>query len=336
MTRQPEAPARIGVIKPCCIGDCVMTLPTLDSLAAAFPAAELRVYVGPHSRAVFEQRDRWELQTIPDRITPAAATRLAITVRQDRLDLVVVLERSRLLRAALDTLAGARVAAVAIVRPEVRHESVAYLDVLRALAIEPSVTAPALTPTPQEVETARQLLARWPRPVILHPGGAENPGATMPDKRWPADRYAALARSLEADGHPVVFSGGPGDREVVGRIIAAAGLLPDRSLAGRVDLALAPAVVAQAGLFVGGDTGMSHIAAAAGAPVVTIFGPTNPRRYRPLGERVTVLAPKASWRLPDVDLRHADVASLPATSSVSLDEVVEACRAALSPQAVAT
>ena len=72
------------------------------------------------------------------------------------------------------------------------------------------------------------------------------------------------------------------------------------------------------------------------APVVTIFGPTNPRRYRPLGERVTVLAPKASWRLPDVDLRHADVASLPATSSVSLDEVVEACRAALSPQAVAT
>lgn len=336
MTRRPDAPTRIGVVKPCCIGDCVMALPTIESLSAAFSAADLRVYVGPHSRPVFEHGDRWDVQSIPDRITPAAAARLAVAARKDRLDLIVVLERSRMLRAALETLAGGRVASVDIVRPEVRHESVAYLDVLRGLAIEPTVTTPVLAPSEEDIRAARQILARWPRPVLLHPGGAENPGATMPDKRWPADRYAALARSLEENGHTVVFSGGPTDQEVVGRILAAADLPPDRSLAGRIDLALAPAVVAQAALFVGGDTGMSHIAAATGTPVVAIFGPTNPRRYRPMGEHVTVLAPEASWHLPDVDLRRADVASLPTTSSVPLDDVVAACRTALSVQAVAT
>lgn len=330
-------PSRIGVVKPCCIGDCVMALPTLDSIAAAFPEAELLLFVGNHSRPILESRgDRWQIRTIPDRIAPTAAARLALDTRAARVDLIVLLERSRLLHAALDMLASASVAPVAVVQPETRHESVAYLDVLRGLAIEPSVTRPMLSPSPAEEEAARQLLARWARPVILHPGGAENPGATMPDKRWPADRYAELARWLDAEGYDVIFTGGRGDRDLVERIIADARLPADRSQAGEVDLRMAAALAARAQVVVAGDTGMSHIAAAAAAPVVAIFGPTNPRRYQPLGDAVTVLAPDASWTLPDMDLRHTAGASLPSTAEVSLDAVIAACRAALGKWIVTT
>ncbi len=336
MTGESRSPARIGVVKPCCIGDCVMALPTVDSIAASFPSAELHLYVGAHSRPVFEGRsDRWELRTIADRITAASAAQLALVARAARLDLLVVLERSRLLRTALELLAGAPVAPVAVVQPEVRHESVAYLDVLRGLAIVPAVSRPEIAPTPAEVGTARRMLARWPRPVILHPGGAENPGATMPDKRWPAGRYGALAREIEADGYDVILTGGPGDIGLVEEIIVAR-LPADRSLAGAVDLRVAAAIASQSLLFVGGDTGMSHIAAAIGAPVVAIFGPTNPRRYRPLGDRVIVVAPPESWHLPDVDLRREQPALLPTTAEVSLADVVAACREVLESPAASS
>lgn len=333
MTQRLETPARIAVVKPCCIGDCVMALPALDSLAAAFPAAELHLAVGPHSRTILESRQcRWRLETISDRITPPAAVRMAVATRRKRLDLVILLERSRLLRAAFDAVARCDTASVAVVEPEIRHESVAYLDILRALGIEPLVTIPTLTPEREDDEAARKLLAPYSRPVLLHPGGAENPGTTMPDKRWPAKRYAALARTLEKDGYDVLFSGGPGDRQLVDSVIDAAGLPPDRSFAGRINLRTAAAVAARTSLFVGGDTGMSHVAAAAGVPVVAIFGPTNPRRYRPLGERVTVLAPTESWELPDIDLRRARHGTLPSTAQVPGDDVLAACQEALRPR----
>lgn len=329
-------PRRIGVVKPCCIGDCVMALPTLDSLAIACPSADLRVFVGPHSRPVFEgRRARWEIADIPDSITLQSAIRLASSVRSARFDLVVLLERSRLLRAAFQAIAGTLVAAVDVVAPETRHESVAYLDVLRGLGIQPEATHPVLHPSAADAEAASRALSRWPQPVILHPGGAENPGATMPDKRWPAGRYAELARTIEADGFDVLFTGSASERSLVQRVIAEAGLPPERSLAGQTNLSMAMAIVSRARLFVSGDTGMSHIAAASGTPVVAIFGPTNPRRYRPLGDRVAILAPEASWELPDADLRRSPRGSLPATDTVSVADAVAACRAALSIGVVA-
>lgn len=331
MTQGAASPARIGVVKPCCIGDCVMALPTLDSLAAAFPNADLQVFVGPHSQPIFEGREPWTVRSIGDRITAKAAGRQALSIRAEDFDLVVLLERSRILTSAFVALAGCPVAAVTRVMPEVRHESVAYLDALRGLAIEPLVTQPVLRPSRQEAEIADQLCSCWPRTVLFHPGGAENPGATMPDKRWPASHYVALARLIESHGYTVIFSGGASDRELVSRIVQDAGLPSDRSLAGQVSLGGAIAVAARSSLYVGGDTGMSHIAAAAGTPVVAIFGPTNPRRYRPIGDRVTVVAPAASWTLPDVDLRRASSATVPCTSDVTVDQVSAACLAILPP-----
>lgn len=330
MSSRADRPLRIGVVKPCCIGDTVMALPAIDSLAAEFPDAELRLFVGAHSRPVVEGRgDRWMTETIDDTISVSGALSLAWTARARRLDLVVVLERSRILRTAIALRVGARVAAVTVVEPEIRHESVAYLDVLRGVGIAPAVTRPTWTPTPEEAGAARAILDDYERPVLIHPGGAENPGVAMPDKRWPADRYVELVRALESDGYSVVFSGGARDEPIVDHIIVESGVPARRSLAGTIDLRTAAAVAAEAQLFVGGDTGMAHIAAATGTPVISIFGPTNPRRYRPLGDSVTVLAPPDSWNVPDTDLRRDVGDSRPRTDDVAVADVVAACRQAL-------
>src|SRR5690606_6725001 len=97
------------------------------------------------------------------------------------------------------------------------------------------------------------------------------------------------------------------------------------SVAGQLDLIGTAAVIEAAGLYLGTDTGVSHIAAAVGTPGVVIFGPTNPERYAPRGENVTVLAPERSRAIPDVDLRKARASeSRPSTSEITLDAVIAA------------
>jgi ADP-heptose:LPS heptosyltransferase len=112
-----------------------------------------------------------------------------------------------------------------------------------------------------------------------------------PSKLWPAARLASLAAALERDGIPVVFLGGPTAgplRDAVER----AGGKPVRSLVGRDHPALLPALLARFALLVAPDSGPAHVAAAVGVPVVTLFGPTDPRLTAPLGPG------HALWRRP--------------------------------------
>jgi heptosyltransferase II len=300
-----NAPVRVAVLKPCCIGDCVLALPALDALAAAWPDAELDVFVGDHSRAVFEGRDTIAaLHAIPERSDLPRAQRLGWRLRRGRYDGIVVLDRSRGLRLAATLARPARLAAARGQTPETRHEAQVYLDVLEQLGIDAPLTPPRLTPSVTAQAAAVALIPVDGPYAVLHPGGAENPGASMPEKRWPAERFAALARWLVARGLGVLLSGGPGDVERCRALVESAALPDTGNLAGRVDLVTMAAVIERAALFVGPDTGLSHIAAAVGAPTVAIFGPTNPRRYRPLGSSVRVVAAPGSCAVPDVDLRR--------------------------------
>jgi heptosyltransferase-2/heptosyltransferase-3 len=152
----------------------------------------------------------------------------------------------------------------------------------------------------------------------------------MLSKRWPAARYAALARQLKGDGVSVLLSGGADDAGLAAAIADDAGLPASAILAGKADIATLAAILDHASVYVGPDTGVSHIAAATGTPTVTIFGPTNPRRYRPLGPDVTVLAPPQSWEIPDRDLRGVnDVADAVSTDLVSVESVLVAARSAI-------
>jgi heptosyltransferase-2/heptosyltransferase-3 len=167
--------------------------------------------------------------------------------------------------------------------------------------------------------------------AVLHPGGAQNPGATMLDKRWPADRFAELARVLHHDGTTVLLSGGMGDLGAARYVADKAGLEASAILAGQIDIETLTGVINRAAIYVGPDTGVTHIAAAVGTPTIAIFGPTNPRRYRPLGRHVQVLAPPESWEIPDRDLRrNSGPASRPSTEAVSIETVLAATRDVIS------
>lgn len=155
----------------------------------------------------------------------------------------------------------------------------------------------------------------------------------MLDKRWPPEHFAEIADRLAARGIHTVLTGGSGDIETCSQV---AGLTstPMTNLAGSLDLMATTAVIESAAVYVGGDTGMSHLAAAVGSPAVVIFGPTNPERYAPRGERVEILALEDSRSLPDLDLRKPNAAAdRPSTSLVTVDDVDRAIERVISSHA---
>lgn len=145
-----------------------------------------------------------------------------------------------------------------------------------------------------------ELLAPWSRPDaaprVRAPEGSELPAdvasrvrdgfvavhapSMWPYKQWPAEHFEALVRELAAQGRQVVLTGGTSERdqactEPLRRIEGAL------DVSGRLSFNQLVALLQRASLYIGPDTSVSHLAAAAGVPVIAIFGPTNPVRWAP-------------------------------------------------------
>ena len=156
--------------------------------------------------------------------------------------------------------------------------------------------APAIhQPTPAEREAAAPLLQRLPQGFLaIHPGSGSSA------KNWPAERFAAMAESLSPD-RPWLLVEGPADDEGAGRLRTRQGVVAASGLPLRV----LGTVLAAAGVYVGNDSGVSHLSAAWGAPTVALFGPTEPRVWAPVGPFVTTVRPAdrsmASIAVEDVE-----------------------------------
>ncbi|HEX9991327.1 MAG TPA: glycosyltransferase family 9 protein [Acidimicrobiales bacterium] len=129
-----------------------------------------------------------------------------------------------------------------------------------------------------------------PRPPVDPPPGAAgatlvHPGAASPARRWPADRFAAVARAEAGAGRPVVVTGSAAEAPLAAEVARRAGLAPSAVLAGRTDLMGLAAAVAAADRVVCGDTGVAHLATALGRPSVVLFGPTPPSAWGPPPDR---------------------------------------------------
>lgn len=119
--------------------------------------------------------------------------------------------------------------------------------------------------------------------ALLIPGAS----AHRPGKRWPVERYAELARRLEARGLAVGVVGGPDEAETGRAATAGTGAI---DLTGRTDFADLAALGARAALAVGNDTGPTHLIAATGAPTIVLFsGESDPALCAPRGRHVEVL-----------------------------------------------
>jgi heptosyltransferase II len=160
-----------------------------------------------------------------------------------------------------------------------------------ALALPAGTPLPAPLPQPVLQSSAAQqqhLLARLGltvnRPVVAFCPGAEY----GPAKRWPEAHFAALARLLAARGCAVWLVGSPKDHAVA-ETIAQASAGVGVNLCGKTDIAEAADLLAAARLVVTNDSGLMHVAAAVGRPVIALYGSSSPQFTPPLSAAARIL-----------------------------------------------
>ncbi|ANP47404.1 glycosyltransferase family 9 protein [Candidatus Viadribacter manganicus] len=153
--------------------------------------------------------------------------------------------------------------------------------------------------------------------VLLAPGGS------VDDKRWAHERFAAIARRFAdgalANARVVALSAAPRDAEIAARVVSSLDADGVPALAPGLDLLAAAALAERATLCIGNDNALSHIAAAMGAPTLSLFGPTDERVRAPRGPRVRTLRGR-SFEEAALDARTAmDDISIDAVEAAALD-----------------
>jgi len=156
---------------------------------------------------------------------------------------------------------------------------------------------------------------RSPGATLIHPGAASRA------RRWPAKRFAAVARAEREAGRDVVITGGRSEVPLAFDVAARAGLDDRHVLAGRTDLADLARAVAAAGRVVCGDTGVAHLATALGTPSVVVFGPVSPGEWGPPAARTRH---RALWTggTGDPHAVHTD----PGLLGISVADVLDALK----------
>jgi lipopolysaccharide heptosyltransferase II len=350
-----ETPRRILVIKLCCVGDVLLATPALAALRRAYPQAHIAWAVSTWALPLLENNphldDLIDAGTVGTRAqTSTDLRRLERRVRQGNYDTCLVLDRSPRLttfawragipqRIGLNSRGRGFAHSVQVPVRGIRHEAELYLDVLRAMDVPVENARLEFYPSQPDQEQVAQLLnAAMPSRlyttnplVVLHPGGGENPGMEMQLKRWPAERFALLANRLVREHNArLVLVGGAGD-VTISRDIAGLIAYPVTNLTGELSWGQLGALLAWTDLYVGNDTGATHLAVAMGARVVAIFGPTDPRRYGPFAPPEQAIA---LWH-PISALREGVSAGAPPGFSwergVSVDEAAEAAGYLLQP-----
>ena len=309
---QPARLSRILIVRLGSMGDVVHTLPAVASLRAAFPRAQIGWAIeqrwsellcaagseraGPlsparplvdavHAVDTFAWRaapfsdETWqEIRALRSSLRAAdyevavdfqGAWKSAILAR---LAAPASLLGSRRPREAPATLFYTRA-----VEPQGRHivEQNLSLALSVARGIAPRVRFDLSRDAAAEEHCEREL-----RRLGIGDFAILNPGAGWGAKCWPAERYAEVARALAAEGIRALINHGPGEEPLareVGELSGGAAIPFPCSIGELV------ALVRRARLFIGGDTGPVHIAAALGIPVVAIYGPTDPARNGPFG-----------------------------------------------------
>ncbi len=337
----PHSPRAILILKPCCVGDVLLSTPLVATLRRAYPQARLDYAVGPWSRPLLETNPHLDNLVDCGRVGSGRYGwshywALVQRLRAGEYEACFVLERSPLIvllpylagiphRVGLDSGGRGFSLTVRVPIEGVKHEAELYLDTASAVGIEVERPPLEFHPRPEERERAQALLEKNHPLVAIHPAGGRNPGMYLPAKRWPPERFAAIAdRVIENLEGSVVLLGGRGDEGVAAAVIERMTNEP-LDLTGKLTWGETGAVLEKCDLCLGNDTGAIHLAVAVGTPVVAIFGPSDPRIYGPYDDRSVALW-KGSESLPPLRQVKPEDASIEA---VTVEEVWEAVERAL-------
>ncbi len=289
----------ILVIKLRYIGDVLLATPTLQAIKAAFPASQLTMLVSRGTEDVLKENPHLDHIMVLEKGSLAAQWQFAADLRRRRFDIVIDLtdgDRS----AFLSWISGATVrigfnnerrlrglcyTKVVQANAAGSHRIERDLAAVKSLGIAPADKMPKLWLTSDDDRAAdkllRQLGVRPDQPIVVL-----QPGARYWFKAWPSDRFVELADRLAMRCRCQILIGGSREEEDLARRICNASKCQPISLAGQTTLKQFAAVVKRASLFIGNDSGVMHIAAAVGTPVVALFGPSNPAEWGPQGRLV--------------------------------------------------
>ena len=295
------------------VGDAVMTLPALEALANACPQARITVLAKPWVAAIYNACPRVaEVRGFPPETGwegLKARYRLADNIRREGYDWAVLLQNA--LGAALIAW-WARVPVrlgyasdgrgLLLTHPIARHggvrqvhETSYYLYMLHRAGLLAQQPPPGGVRPLLQVDAwdrawaadflAQQGLGAGDRLLGMAPGAAYGPA-----KCWPAERFAASARELWADGlHAVLLLGSRGEASACRRVAQGLEGIKVLNLAGSTNLGQVLALLERLEVFITNDSGLMHAAAALGRPTVAVFGSTNPVTTAPLGPHTRIL-----------------------------------------------
>ncbi len=267
---------RILFISSTRIGDAVLSTGLLDHLMRAHPEARFTIVCGRVAEGVFRRMPGLErLIAVEKRRYSLHWLEIWGQLATTHWDLVVDLRASAiawlLWTRERRVIQGGR-------RPGHRLTHLAAL-----LGIEPP-PLPVIWTAPEDTARAAALLPEGRPWLVL------GPTANWHRKVWPAERFAELALRLTAPdgallGAGIAILGGPGDQERSMATPVLTALPQALDLVGKLDLPEVAAVLARAAIFIGNDSGLMHLAAAAGAPTLGLFGPTPSDEYGPAGPK---------------------------------------------------
>lgn len=324
MTRQSFLIVRLGAL-----GDIVHAIPVVAALRAAFPDARIGWLVHPRFASLLHLVDGLDRVHPLDRRSGASAIR---DVRREGYG--VCLDLQGLLKsAALARLSGAR-RVIGFSRPLLRESAAALaytetggegsghvidknLSLLSLLGVTATTRGfPVRIPDTPVVPCTRQILGIG----LDQPFALINPGAAWPNKRWPADRFGEVARRLrERFDLPSAVLWGPDETTLAASVVRASGeaarMAPQTTMVEMLALASAARVL------VSGDTGPLHLAAAAGTPVVGVYGPTPPGRNGPWDARDEVISSHGTC---DCVFKRQCTASTWCLERITVDAVADA------------
>ncbi len=283
--------ARVTIVRLRSLGDCVLTTPALALLKAYRPDLRITVLVEPRFRAVFENNPDIEC-LVPGAAGAALKSRpqLLINLHGGTRSIALTAASFAPLRAGFAHFRGQSIYNVHIPRAQQilgEERTVHTAEHLASAMFYLGVPR-------QEIPRARIFPKTAARPspyAILHPF------ASTLGKTWPAARFEAVARSLEASGVKPLILAGPGENPGLVRGVEALSGLP---------LSEVIALIRGASLFVGNDSGPAHIAAACGTPLVVLFGASDAQVWAP-------------WKAPEA----AQIAR-PSMDDIRVDEVLAA------------
>ena len=282
-------PKRILLVRFHALGDVAVTLPSANALRSLLPAARIDFLTCAESAPLIRSLELADnVYVIPTRTPSGIRTIMhyGALARKQQYDLIIDLQRNRASR-WIRRVASAE-AWGEFDRFSPRPAAERALECFRSSGFT-GLTPSFNLPIKDHVRRlAMDLLKEsgWDgqRPLVVL-----NPAGLWPTRNWPLANYASLARLWQADGRPqFVFLGTERirikTREIAGRIGR-----DSIDLTCRTDVAVAFAVVSLANIIVTEDSGLMHMAWAAGVPTVALFGSTNHFQSSPTGRHVSIL-----------------------------------------------